>query len=116
MADAPPDRHASERALATVPHLIGKLIEELEEVAGLTTMSVMCGQGLTEHVQLIDQKLTQGSREERGDEDGVRPMPGLVVFRASSTGASEDSGVPCPAFDFSPDTMRANAARMGLAP
>ena len=113
IADAPPNGHASELALARTPYLIGKIIEELE-LFGLTTKSVMCGQGLTEHVRLINEKLKEGSIAERGEEHGIRPMPGLVVFRATSTGASEDSGVPCPAFDFSPDALRAAAARMGL--
>ena len=113
LADMPPDGHASEQALRYTPHLIGKFIEELEDY-GLTTVSVMCGQGLTEHVRQVEQELKQGSRPERGDEFGIRPMPGLVVYRASSTAASEDSGVQPPAFDFSPGAMAAAAARMGL--
>ena len=57
----------------------------------------------------------QGSGDVFGEESGIRPIEGLVVFRASSTGASEESGVAPPEFDFDPGVMAASAARMGLA-
>ena len=82
---------------------------------GLKTVSVMCGQGLTQHAALLEAKLKQGSRDVFGEESGIRPIEGLVVFRASSTGASEESGVAPPEFDFDPGVMAASAARMGLA-
>ena len=77
-------------------------------------------QNLTPHpgletVTLLEAKLKQGSRDVFGEESGIRPIEGLVVFRASSTGASEESGVAPPEFDFDPGVMAASAARMGLA-
>ena len=113
LADKPPMGHASEKALMYSPQIIGKFIEEVGEY-GLVTVSVMCGQGLTEHVQHIDQKLKQLSMAELGDENGILPMRKLVVYPASSTAASEDSGVRPPAFDFSDGAMAAAAARLGL--
>ena len=68
-----------------------------------------------ETVTLLEAKLKQGSRDVFGEESGIRPIEGLVVFRASSTGASEESGVAPPEFDFDPGVMAASAARMGLA-
>ena len=68
-----------------------------------------------EPVTLLEAKLKQGSRDVFGEESGIRPIEGLVVFRASSTGASEESGVAPPEFDFGPGVMAASAARMGLA-
>ena len=94
--------------------MVGKCIVELEEW-GLKTVSVMCGQGLTQHVALLEAGLKQGSKDVFGEENGIRPIDGLIVFRASSTGASEESGVAPPEFDFNPGVMAASAARMGLA-
>ena len=105
--------HAFPCCTVGAPKLIGKFIEEVGEYE-LVTVSVMCGQGLTEHVQLVDQQLKQGSVSQNGKDFYIRPMAGLVVSPASSTAASEDSGVPPPAFDFSEGAMAAAAARMGV--
>ena len=100
-------------ALKYAPHVVGKCIVELE-AWGLKTVSVMCGQGLTQHVALLDAGLKQGTKDVFGEENGIRPLEGLIVFRASSTGASEGSGVEPPLFDPDPGVMVASAARMGL--
>ena len=61
-----------------------------------------------------DAGLKQGTKDVFGEENGIRPLEGLIVFRASSTGASEGSGVEPPLFDPDPGVMAASAARMGL--
>ena len=71
----------------------------------------MCGQGLTQHVALLEAKLKQGSRDVFGEESGIRPIEGKVVFRASSTGAGKESGVAPPEFDFDPGVMAAHRLR-----
>ena len=78
-------------------------------------VSVMCGQGLTQHVALLEAKLKQGSRDVFGEESGIRPIEGKVVFRASSTGAGKESGVAPPEFDFDPGVMAASADEDGLS-
>eukprot|EP00756_Hemistasia_phaeocysticola_P056814 Hpha_TRINITY_DN33458_c0_g1::TRINITY_DN33458_c0_g1_i1::g.707::m.707 len=112
IADMPPNGHASPASLKRVPQVIGQFIIELEEF-GLKTVSVMCGQGLTEHVKLIKRELKQGTKKTHLN-PGIRPLKNLVVFKAASTCASEDSGIPAPDFDFSPGAMAAMAARLGL--
>ena len=56
IADQPPHGHASAQALEYAPIVIGKYIHELASWE-LQTVAVMCGQGLVEHVDYIDQKL-----------------------------------------------------------
>ena len=100
-------------ALKYAPHVVGKCIVELE-AWGLKTVSVMCGQGLTQHVALLDAGLKQGTKDVFGEENGIRPLEGLIVFRASSTGASEGSGVEPPLFDPDADIVLQNAVKVRL--
>jgi len=117
IADKPPNGHASEAALRLAPVAIGKFIVELEQWK-LRTVAVMCGQGLFDHVPLIDAGLKQGSKAQVGKSIGIRPMKDLIVYRAHTTGASMEAGeaigLPFLPF-FQPDdgAMRARAALAG---
>ena len=96
LADAPPNGHASPVALRRVSPLIAKCISELEhEDFELRVDRLMCGQGLTEHVDLIDESLKSGY----GGDEGCPypPIMGVLVYASSSTGASQAAGgVPPP--------------------
>ena len=86
IADQPPNGHASPQALQYAPMRVGVFIEELKGY-DLQTVAVMCGQGLTEHVDLIKEKL------EAGCSHGMHPpLNGLIVYAAASTAASEAIG------------------------
>ena len=87
IADQPPNGHASPKALKNAPIIIGKFLSELQQW-GLTTVAVMCGQGLVEHVDYIDQQLKAGCP---GMWD---PFDKVLVYASSSTHASEASNVP----------------------
>ena len=109
ICDRPPNGHASPKALEHAPMRIGVFIEELADY-GLAAVAVMCGQGLTEHVALVERQLKQGCPQ------GMPPpFEGLVVYAAASTAASEDSGVAPPLLS-SPAAMAATMARLGLGP
>ena len=82
---------------------IGKFISELEGF-GLTTVAVMCGQALMEHVGLVTQKLEQGKG------DTYPPYTDLIVYPAASCAASEDAGLP---MNYETRSMEAMMARMG---
>ena len=87
LADQPPNGHASPAALEHAPIVIGKFISELQQW-DLRTVAVMCGQGLVDHVDYIDEKLKAGV-------PGLwEPYSGILVYASSSTHASEQSGVP----------------------
>ena len=67
--------------------VIGRFISELTQW-GLQTVSLMCGQGLVEHVDHLDSQL------KAGDTDGGswEPVEGVLVYASSATHASEASG------------------------
>ena len=90
MADAPPNGQASQSSLKHVPILLAKCIADMQQYQ-LETVSVMCGQGLTEHAQMIQAKLRAGG-EPVGD--FCPAMPQIRVYRAASTYASEEAGLP----------------------
>ena len=107
MADRPPNGFASPATLRHAPHLIGKFIEDLRGF-DLQAVGVMCGQGLTQHVDLVRARLKEGR-------DGTHPpLDGLVVYAATSTAASEDSGIPPAPMFSSEGAMAALSARMGM--
>lgn len=94
MADAPPMGHASELSLKRTPLRLGSFIEDLQ-ARGCEVTSCMLGQGLTEHVSLIESALKEGCILEQGGEIArAGPFPNVLVYRAASTAASEDNGVP----------------------
>jgi len=94
LADAPPMGHASALSLKRAPLRLGSFIEDLQ-ARGCEVTSCMLGQGLTEHVPLIEQAFQNGCRLEQGGEVATAgPFPGVLVYRAASTAASEDNGVP----------------------
>ena len=100
IADQPPNGHASKTALEHAPMLIAKCIGDLMEY-DLTTVSVMCGQGLIDHTELIREKLGQGFG------DFCPPLGGLRVYRASATYASEEAGIPMQMSDEAMEAMMA---------
>ena len=109
LADAPPNGHASPTALRRAPPLIGKCIHELQGGFDLQVVALMCGQGLTEHVDLLDKSLKEGLE---APEFPHPPIEGVLVYASSSTGASEAAGVR-PVFG-DPNAMAAMLARLGL--
>lgn len=87
MADQPPSGHASPDALERAPILIGKFMTELLQYE-LTTVAVMLGQGLVEHVDYIDERL------KAGHPGTAEPFNDVLVYASSSTHAGEANGVP----------------------
>ena len=78
---------------------VAVFLDELGE-HGFDVVAVMCGQGLTEHVELVEKTLREGNPYmETGK------YPDILVYRAASTWASEENGV-----DMDPD-HRAYSAR-----
>ena len=88
LADKPPQGVASEQSLKYAPMRINMFIEELQE-GGLEVVTVMLGQGLTEHVDLVDKTLREGSPVMK-----VPTFQDVLVYHAASTAASEDNGIP----------------------
>ena len=108
IADQPPNGHASPLTLKHTPMRIGVFIEDLKE-HDLKTVAVMCGQGLTEHVDLVKKKLAAGCSH------GMHPpITGIITYAATWTSASEASGVHAPPGVGSPGAMQAMMARMDL--
>lgn len=109
IADRPPNGHASPQALTHAPMRIGVFIEELKAY-DLVTVAVMCGQGLTQHVDLIKEKLETGCRH------GMHPpMNGIIVYAAESTAASEAIGTYAPLDDIGrAAAMEAMMARLDM--
>merc|ERR1712029_338366 len=60
LASLPPNGIASAAALQNAPNFIGKFMSELMQWE-LKTVSVMCCQGLVDHVEYIAEKLKTGS-------------------------------------------------------
>ena len=85
LADRPPHGHASPLSLERAPFAIGKFIDDLLQW-DLETVAVMCGQGLVEHVDYIDEALKAGRPGSWG------PFDGVLVYASSSTHASEAGG------------------------
>ena len=72
---------------------------------GLTTVAVMCGQGLVEHVDYLDAQLKAGCA-------GVwEPLEDVLVYASSSTYAAEESGLP-PNMEAMPGAMEAMLRRL----
>ena len=90
LADAPPMGKASPRSVEHAPTRIAVFAQELATF-GLDVVAVMCGQGLTEHVDLVDDTIRSGTDDAELD---VPAVDGILVYRAASTAASEDNGVP----------------------
>ena len=108
ICDRPPNGIASPKALQYAPMRIGVFIGDLA-AHGLTVVAVMCGQGLTDHVTLVEERLRQGC------ENGMHPpYDDLIVYAAHSTAASEDAGIAfgSGSADWS-GSMRAMMARLG---
>ena len=82
LADMPPNGHASAQTLAHAPMRIGVFIEDLAQWS-LRTVAVMCGQGLVEHAEHVEEKLKEGH-------GGMHPPihPDVVVYPAESTAAA----------------------------
>ena len=105
IADQPPNGHASAAALEHAPTVIAKFIWELAHGWGLTTVAVMCGQGLVEHVDYLDAQLKAGCA-------GVwEPLEDVLVYASSSTYAAEESGLP-PNMEAMPGAMEAMLRRL----
>ena len=118
MADAPPNGHASKQALKYVPILIAKIVHELTVDAGFEVVAVMCGQGLTQHTKLVDRTIKRGHEtdyykkmKKLGKTGGFRypPREGVIVYRSTSTAASDMHGGPMVLPDDA--AMRAREAR-----
>merc|ERR1712029_432112 len=91
LASLPPNGIASAAALQNAPNFIGKFMSELMQWE-LKTVSVMCCQGLVDHVEYIAEKLKTGS-------PGVfEPFVDVLVYPSTHTHASTSIGVP-PTFD-----------------
>ena len=88
LAEQPPNGTASAMALAHAPTRIANFVHEVDAY-GFDVVAVMLGQGLTDHVDLVDRRIREGS-----DDMDVPPKAGVLVYHASSTAASEDSGIP----------------------
>jgi len=58
MADAPPNGHASAQALRLAPEKIDAIIEMLQR-SGLAVSALMCGQGLKQHTNAINRRLSE---------------------------------------------------------
>ena len=87
VVDQPPQGHASPKALERAPARIGCFVRDLA-LHGLTAVSVMLGQGLTQHVEHVEAKLREGF-------PGVHePYADIVVFHASTTNAGGPMPVP----------------------
>ena len=86
LADAPPMGIASENSLKYGPARINMFIEELHQY-GLEVVSVMLGQGLTEHVDRVDRTLREGC------DIAPKTYKDVLVYHAASTAASEDNGI-----------------------
>ena len=71
---------------------------------GLQTVAVMCGQGLVEHVDYIDEQLKAGCADHWESFDSV------LVYASSSTHASEASGAPPNMYNHA--AMQAMMARL----
>lgn len=107
LADRPPNGIASKKSLEIAPSMIGKYIADLADF-GLEAVSLMCGQGLVDHAELVEAKLKQG------DERCHPPYPDLIVYVAASTAASEFNGVAPPLLG-SEGAVRAAMARMAVS-
>ena len=81
-----------------------KLDQELKEWE-LQTVAVMCGQGLVDHVDFIDEKLKAGCPGH------WEPFEGVLVYASSSTYAAEESGLP-PNMEAMPGAMEAMLRRL----
>ena len=88
LADQPPNGHASASALEHAPIVIGKFMGELQQW-DLKPVAVMCGQGLVDHVDYIDEKLKAGCPRGLWE-----PFDDVLVYASSSTYAGESSGRP----------------------
>lgn len=86
LADAPPMGIASENSLKFGPARISMFIEKLHQY-GLEVVSVMLGQGLTEHVDRVAKTLKEGC------DIAPKTFKDVLVYHAASTVASEDNGV-----------------------
>ena len=96
LAERPPHGRASRKALAHAPNLLATFIHKLRD-RGLQVVGVRCGQGLTDHVDLIEATLARGvaARSEANKNlnlVAVPPRADIIVYRAPSTCAGEDSG------------------------
>ena len=112
MADQPPNGLASPQTLMHAPMRMGVFIGELAEYE-LTTVAVMCGQGLTLHVPRVEMAPQEGHGNMHPPID-----PAVIVYAAATTGGGGGGGGgggESHVLGTDPDlAMRASVARLGF--